>query len=81
MKNASQLFKKNPCCTTKDIVDYIKPIIRRKIDIILFHTGMNDLTNNVNAMSKITKIVKSVVEMDGNKNINLGFSSIIVRKH
>ena len=42
---------------------------------------MNDLTNNVNTMSKVTKIVKSVEEMDGNKNIKLGFSSIIVRKH
>ena len=80
-ENCIANIRKNPCCTTKDIVDYIKPIIRRKIDIILVHTGMNDLTNNVYTMSKVRKIVKSVEEMDGNKNVKLGFSSIIVRKH
>ena len=41
---------------------------------------MNDLTNSVNTMSKIRKIVKAVEEMDGSNEIKLGFSSIIVRK-
>ena len=31
-------------------------------------------------MSKVRKIVKAVEEMDGNNEIKLGFSSIIVRK-
>ena len=70
----------NPGCTTEGIADYIKPIIRRKPDIILVHAGTNDLTNSVNAMIKVRKIVKAVEEMDGNNEIKLGFSSIIVRK-
>ena len=41
---------------------------------------MNDLTNSVNTMSKVRKIVKAVEEMDGSNEIKLGFSSIIVRK-
>ena len=56
----------SPGCTTEDIADYIKPIIRRKPDIILFDTGTNDLTNSVNAMSKVRRIVMEVEEMDGN---------------
>ena len=69
----------NPGCTTEDIADYIKPIIRRKPDIILVHTSTNDLTNSVNTMSKVRKIVKAVEEMDGNNEIKLGLSNIIVR--
>ena len=63
----------NPGCTTEDIADYIKPIIRRKPDIILIHTGTNDLTNSVTTMKKVRKTVKSIAEMDGNNEIKLGF--------
>ena len=73
-------IRTNPGCTTEDIADYIKPIIRRKTDIMLVHTGTNDLTNSVNTMNKVRKIVKAVEEMDGNNELKLGFSSIIVRK-
>ena len=47
---------------------------------MLVHTGTNDLTNSVNTMSKVRKIVKAVEEMDGNNEIKLGFSGIIVRR-
>ena len=45
-------IRTNPGCTTEDIADYIKPIIRRKPDIILIHIGTNDLTNSVTTMKK-----------------------------
>ena len=73
-------IRTNLGCTIQDISDYIKPIIRRKPDIILVHIGTNDLTNSINTMSKVKKIVKAVEEMDGNNEIKLAFSSIIVRK-
>ena len=73
-------IRTNPGCTTEDIADYIKPIIRRKPHIMLVHTGKNDFINNENTMSKVRKIVKAVEEIDGNNKIKLGFSSIIVRK-
>ena len=37
-------IRTNPGCTAGDVADYIKSIIRRKPDIILVHTGTNDLT-------------------------------------
>ena len=46
-------FRTNPGCTTEDIADYTKPIIKRKPDIILVHTDTNDLTNSVNTISKV----------------------------
>ena len=70
----------NPGCTTENITDYIKPIITRKPYIILVHTGSNDLTNSVDTMSKVRKIVKAVEQMYGNNEIKLEFSSINVRK-
>ena len=73
-------IRTNRGCTTEDIADYIKPIIRRKPDIIQVHTDTNGLTNSVNTMNKVRKIVKAVEEMDGNNERKLGFSSIIVRK-
>ena len=45
-------IRTNPGYTTEDMADHIKPIIRRKPDIILVHIGPNDLTNSVNTKSK-----------------------------
>ena len=74
-------IQSNPGCATEDIADYIKPIIRRKPNFILVHTGTKDLTNSVDTMSKVRKIVKGVEEIDGNNEIIIGFSSIIVTKN
>ena len=52
-------IQRNRDCTTKDVADYIKTIIRRKPDILVY-TGTNNLTNSVNAMNKVRKIVKTV---------------------
>ena len=79
-KNYVANIQTNPDCTTEDIADYIKSIIRRKTDSRLVHTDTNDLTNCVNTMNKVRKIVKRVEEMDGDNEIKLGFSSIIVKR-
>ena len=78
MKTTSQTSDQTLTALSR-ISQIIKPIIRRKPDIIQVHTGTNDLTNSVNTMNKVRKIVKAV-EMDGNNEIKLGFSSITVRK-
>ena len=70
-------IKTNPGATTENIIDYIKPNIRKKPDFLLVHCGTNDLTNGINIMTKIRKVVATVEEMD---KIKLGFTSIICRK-
>ena len=67
--------------TTEDMLDHIiKPIARRKPDTLIIHTGTNDLTNGVNTMKKVRKLVKVVREIDESEKIKIGFSSVIYRK-
>ena len=61
-------------------MDYIKPIIKRKSDILLIHSDTNDLTNNVNTIKKMRDLVNGVRNQDRNEEIQVGFSSIIFRK-
>ena len=67
-------------CDIEDIIDYIRPSIRKKPDFLLVHLGTNDLTNGINTMIKIRKVVATVEEMDHEKKIKLDFSSIICRE-
>ena len=46
--------------TTEDMFDLIKPIVRRKANILLTHTDTNDLTNNVNTIRKVRNIVEYI---------------------
>ena len=47
----------------------------------MIHTGTNDLTNGVNTMKEIRKIVKCVRDLDKDKEVNNGFSSVISRSY
>ena len=60
--------------TTEDMLDYIKPIARRKPDTLIIHTDTNDLTNGVNTIKKVRKLVKVIREIDGSEKIKIGFS-------
>ena len=62
------------------MLDYIKPIAWRKPDTFIIHTGTNDLTNGVDAMKKVRKLVKVVCEIDESEKIKIGFSSVIYCK-
>ena len=47
---------------------------------MIIHTGTNDLTNGVNTMKEVRKLVKVVREIDESGKIKIGFSSVIYRK-
>ena len=72
-------IKRNPGATTEVIINYIKPRIRKKPDFLLVHSETNYLTNGINTMNKIQKVVATVEEIDNEGKIKLGFSSIICR--
>ena len=46
------------------MVNYIKPIVRRKLDALVTHTGTNDMTNDVNTLKYVRKLVKVIRETD-----------------
>ena len=45
--------------TTVDMLDYIKPIVRRKPDVLVIHTGTNDLKNGVNTMQRLDNLLNA----------------------
>ena len=45
--------------TTVDMLDYIKPIVRRKPDVLVILTGTNDLKNGVNTMEKLDNLLNA----------------------
>ena len=47
---------------------------------MLVHLETNDLANGINTMTEIRKVVATVEEMDNERKIKLGFSSIIDRE-
>ena len=69
----------HPESTTVDMLDYIKPTVRRKPDVLVIHTGTNDLTNGVNTMKEVRQLVKCVKELDKEEEVKIGFLSVINR--
>ena len=69
----------HPGSTTEDIVDFIKPVIRKKSDPVIIHAGTNDLTNDTNTMKQVCKIAKTIQEMEDSDKIGIDFSGIMQR--
>ena len=78
-KNNDVKVDAHPGSTTLGMLDYIKPIVRRKPDVLVIHTGTNDLTNRVNTMKEVRQLVKCVKELDKEEEVKIVFSSVIYR--
>ncbi len=52
--------KVNPGANTQDIVDHLKPVVRRKPDTIIIHTGTNDITSGINTQEFLDQAIDSV---------------------
>ena len=49
---------KYPGESSIDIINHLKPSLRKTPDEIIIHAETNDITNNVNYLSNVKKIVK-----------------------
>ena len=76
-KNDEVQVKIPPGATADDIIDYIKPTVCEKPDIGIIQSGTNDLTKDLNTMSRVWKVVAAVEEIDTEGKTKLGFSGII----
>ena len=47
----------HPRATSEDLVDHIKPVARRKPDMVVLHIGTNDITNDVKTLVKLQDTV------------------------
>ena len=70
-------IRKYPGASSTDILDHIRPSLRKEPDQIIIHAGTNDLTSDHNYLNNVKKIVKMVRETC--KNTKLCFSSLICR--
>ena len=76
-RNNSLKAKSHPGVTTDDFIDYVRSTVHKKPNLIIIHTGTNDIHNNVNTIHKIRKAISSIKEYDADDNINFALSSII----
>ena len=53
-------------------------LVADKPDCIIIHAGTNDITNGINSLNSVKKIVKDVKK--SSPNTKLVFSSILIRK-
>ena len=70
-------IRKYSGASSTDILDHIKPSLRKEPDQIVIQAGENDLTNDHSYLNNVKKIVKRVRETC--KNTKLCFSSLICR--
>ena len=68
-KNIKVKIKKYPGASSIDILDYIKPSLRKAPEQIIIHAGTNDTSNNTNYLKNVKKIVKLVKETCKDKNL------------
>ena len=75
--NIKVKIRKYPGASSIDILDHIKPSLRKAPEQIIIHAGTNDISNNTSYLKNVKKIVKLVKE--NCKDTKLSFSSVICR--
>ena len=78
-KHHNITIKRHPGATTRDIVDYVKLVIRKKPDCLIIHAGTNDLTNRegVNTIENFKMIIKQTMQVSPDTTVVL--SSVVIR--
>ena len=67
----------NGGATTRDIIDHIKPVLRRAPDTIILHRGTIDLTSSVSTIEQMEEILKIAKQESSTTKIVL--SSVVTR--
>ena len=61
--------------STDDLTDYIKPAILKNPEIVVIHTGTNDLQDKWNIVKKAKKLVSAVKEVDKDNSVKIAFTA------
>jgi len=61
---------------SEDMLDVVQPVLRRKPDLVVIHSGTNDITQNVNSYKKIKKLINNFE----NSDVKIVISGIINRE-
>ena len=70
----------NPGASTHDLMDYVKPAMRKKPKALVIHTGTNDIQQEINTIKMVKKLVRVIKETDSEKETEIVFSGLIQRE-
>ena len=70
--------KNHPGANTEDILDHLKPTLRRKPELVIIHSGTNDITDDKDTMLFLDKAIE-LVQKDS-PNTEVAISLPIMRK-
>ena len=76
-RSSSVKIRSHPGATTEDLIDYVRPTARKNPKMMVIHSGTNDLTNKVNTLQNIRKVINAIKENDVNDEIEIVLSSVI----
>ena len=76
-KNMNVKVKPYGGATSEDLIDFIKPTIRKKPDDVIIHIGTNDLTNNSDTIKNLEQVIQYISHESPDTNTTL--SSITTR--
>ena len=62
-------IKPHPGATSVEISDYIKLELRHQLDVIILHCGRNDISNEINTVNKLKKLLKEIEGYDIHNDI------------
>ena len=57
--------------STHDLLDYVKPAMRKKPKALVIHTGANEIQQEINKMKMVKKLVKVIKEIDSEKETEI----------
>ena len=57
----------NPGASTHNWMYYMKPAMRKKLNILVIHTGTNDIQQEINTMKMVKKLVKAIKGVNSKK--------------
>ena len=77
-ENIKVKIGKYPGTSSIDVLDHIKPSLRKALEQIIIHADTNAISNNTNYLKNVKNIVKLVKE--NCKDTKLSFSSVICRR-
>ena len=64
---------------TQYVIDFIKPVFRKKSDAVIIHAGTKNLNNGTNTMKQVGKMAKVIEQMEDSGKMGVRFSGIIER--
>ena len=76
-RSSSVKIRSHPGATTEDIIDYIRPTAQKTPKMMVIRSGTNDITNKVNTLEKIRKVINAIKENEANYEIEVVLSSVI----